>query len=594
MLPSLQLAADPGGAAARRAGDLFAQSQHDIHTRTDRLFAGLMAIQWVSGIVFALWVSPLAWSGTTIRVPSDVWAAIFVGGAICLLPALLGLFRPGVPSTRYTIAVAQMLMGALLIHLTGGRIQTHFHVFASLALLAFYRDWRVLVPATLVVALDHLLRGMFWPQSMYGELVAGQWRWLEHGAWVLFEDVVLVVSCRRSIAEMRAAAERTAALEQEERTRQQAENVARLTAAVGVALTRGTELRAMLQQCVEALVEHLEGGFARIWTLNEAEQILELQAGAGMNIRHDAPHVRVPVGRFTAGSIARTRTPVRTSARAVELPVTDPAWSRRDTLESFVGYPLLLDSKLVGVMGMFAPREFSSSALDAMTAVADAVALGIERKRAEQELRIAQRRAEEATRARSDLLALVNGILDSSKIEADNLRLSPEQFDVRAMVDGLVHTISPLVHKNENRLTVECADEVGTMYADLVKTRQILLNLLGNATKFTRRGAITLDVRSRTIRGRGFAVFSVTNTGVGMTPEQTEKIFDRLPQADVTTTRRYGRSTGLSLGIVSRFSQLMGGDLSVESRPGHGSRFVVQVPLEAAGVAGESVPADAA
>ena len=84
-----------------------------------------------------------------------------------------------------------MLMGALLIHLTGGRIETHFHVFGSLAFLAFYRDWRVLIPATIVVALDHMLRGLFWPQSVYGVLVASQWRWLEHAAWVVFEDVFL-------------------------------------------------------------------------------------------------------------------------------------------------------------------------------------------------------------------------------------------------------------------------------------------------------------------------------------------------------------------------------------------------------------------
>ena len=117
-----------------------------------------------------------------------------------------------------------MLMGALLIHLTGGRIETHFHVFGSLAFLAFYRDWRVLIPATIVVALDHMLRGMFWPQSVYGVLVASEWRWLEHAAWVVFEDLFLVVACLRSVAEMRQTAERTAALEHEVRTRQEAEN----------------------------------------------------------------------------------------------------------------------------------------------------------------------------------------------------------------------------------------------------------------------------------------------------------------------------------------------------------------------------------
>jgi len=248
MTSALQSSLDATGSASRRAGDLFAEYQLEIYKRTDRLFAGLMGFQWIAGIIFALWVSPLAWAGSESRTHVHVWAAVFLGGAICLFPALLGMLRPGEASTRYTIAVAQMLMGALLIHLTGGRIETHFHVFGSLAFLAFYRDWRVLIPATVVVALDHLLRGIFWPQSVYGVLVASQWRWLEHAAWVVFEDVILIVSCRRSIAEMQDTAERTAALEQEVRTRQQAENVASLTAVVGLALTRGTALRPMLQQ----------------------------------------------------------------------------------------------------------------------------------------------------------------------------------------------------------------------------------------------------------------------------------------------------------------------------------------------------------
>ena len=135
-------------ANSARAADLFREYQHEIHKHTDRLFAGLMGFQWVAGIVFALWVSPLTWDGPVSRTHLHVWAAILVGGTISLFPALLALLRPGRPSTRYTIAVAQMLMGALLIHLTGGRIETHFHVFGSLAFLAFYRDWRVLVPAT--------------------------------------------------------------------------------------------------------------------------------------------------------------------------------------------------------------------------------------------------------------------------------------------------------------------------------------------------------------------------------------------------------------------------------------------------------------
>ena len=197
-----------------RAATLFAENEHELHRRTDRLFAALMLVQWVASIAFAIWVSPYTWEGPVSRTHLHVWAAIVVGGAISVFPALLGLLRPGHTSTRYTIATAQMLMGALLIHLTGGRIETHFHVFGSLAFLAFYRDWRVLVPATIVVAADHFLRGLYWPESVYGVVVASQWRWLEHAAWVVFEDSILVVACRRSVVEMWQSAERTAALEE--------------------------------------------------------------------------------------------------------------------------------------------------------------------------------------------------------------------------------------------------------------------------------------------------------------------------------------------------------------------------------------------
>ncbi len=240
----------PNPAAPSRADALFDEYQRDIYRRTDRLFAWLMGFQWIAGIIFAVWVSPLAWSGTVSTIHLHVWAAVVLGGLVSVFPALLAVLRPGEPSTRYTIAVAQMLMSALLIHLTGGRIETHFHVFGSLAFLAFYRDWRVLVPATVVVALDHMLRGIFWPQSVYGVLVTSNWRWVEHSAWVIFEDVFLVVSCLRSSVEMRERAERTAALEQEVRTRQHAENdahaLASLTSAVGLALTKPTDLDRML------------------------------------------------------------------------------------------------------------------------------------------------------------------------------------------------------------------------------------------------------------------------------------------------------------------------------------------------------------
>src|SRR6185295_3779479 len=184
--------------------------QQDICKRTDHMFAVLMTLQWVAGIVAAYVISPRAWIGSTSQTHVHVWAALFLGGAISSLPIFLAVTRPGRASTRYVIAVGQMLFGALLIHLTGGRIETHFHVFGSLAFLSFYRDWRVLVPATIVVAADHFFRGLFWPESVYGVLQASEWRWLEHAGWVLFEDTFLLIAMKRSVREMWDIAERTA------------------------------------------------------------------------------------------------------------------------------------------------------------------------------------------------------------------------------------------------------------------------------------------------------------------------------------------------------------------------------------------------
>jgi hypothetical protein len=141
-----------------------------------------------------------------------VQTAVFLGFVLSSLPIALAIFKPGSALTRHVIAAAQMLWSAL-IHLTGGRIETHFHVFGSLGFLAAYRDWPVLVTATLVVAGDHLLRGLVWPESVYGITNPEWWRFLEHAFWVAFSISFLIVMCLRSLKEMRLMAEKGAELE---------------------------------------------------------------------------------------------------------------------------------------------------------------------------------------------------------------------------------------------------------------------------------------------------------------------------------------------------------------------------------------------
>ena len=188
--------------------ELVEQSKDRLALHTSRIFAVLMTLQWVGAVATAAIVSPRTWSGTTSSVNVHVWAALILGGIITILPVGLALGYPTRVLTRHVVAAGQMLMSALLIHITGGRIETHFHVFGSLAILTFYRDWRILITAATIVYIDHVVRGLYWPQSVYGVLSATPWRAIEHAWWVSFEVLFLVIAIRKSIREMYQIAER--------------------------------------------------------------------------------------------------------------------------------------------------------------------------------------------------------------------------------------------------------------------------------------------------------------------------------------------------------------------------------------------------
>ena len=181
-------------------------------------------------------------------------------------------------------------------------------------------------------------------------------------------------------------------------------------------------------------------------------------------------------------------------------------------------------------------------------------------------------------KAGRSLLSLVNDLLDLSKIEAGKMDLYIERFEVAALVEEVEATVKPLIAKNDNRLDVRMAP-VGAMMADLTKTRQILFNLLSNAAKFTQAGVITLEVKPQTIDGAPWVLFKVSDTGIGMSADQIGKLFQPFSQADATTTRNYG-GTGLGLALTRRLAQMMGGDITVSSETGAGSRFGASLPLQ--------------
>ncbi|MCK6626617.1 MAG: ATP-binding protein [Anaerolineae bacterium] len=198
--------------------------------------------------------------------------------------------------------------------------------------------------------------------------------------------------------------------------------------------------------------------------------------------------------------------------------------------------------------------------------------------------------------AATHLLQIINDVLDLSKLEAGQLELHQESFDLGMLVNNIVTTVKPLVEQKGNTLEVRCPDHLGILYADQVRLRQVLLYLLSNAAKFTENGVITLTVERMKVAERGgkmkkegenfilhpsdFILFKVSDTGIGITPNQVDHIFQAFTQADISTTRKYG-GVGLGLVISQRLCQMMGGKITVQSEPGRGSTFTVHVPVVA-------------
>jgi len=318
--------------------------------------------------------------------------------------------------------------------------------------------------------------------------------------------------------------------------------------------------------------------------------------------------------------------------RVIHIPdvLADPEYTfaegqRLGSLRTVLGVPMLREGIPIGVLGLSRSEvcPFTEKQIELVTTFADQAAIAIENVRLFDEIQEKSRQLAEASQhksqflanmshelrtplnaiigvtemlredaeaARQDLepldrvlgagrhlLALINDILDLSKIEAGRMELLLESFTLPPLIADVVKTIEPLAAKNANQVAINCDGAIGTLHADQMRLRQAILNLMSNANKFTERGTITVGARQGQEDGRDWITLAVTDTGIGMTAEQMGKLFQEFSQASSTTASKYG-GTGLGLAISRRFCQMMGGDITVESEVGRGSTFTIRLP----------------
>ncbi len=398
------------------------------------------------------------------------------------------------------------------------------------------------------------------------------------------------------------------------------------TADVLKVISRSTfDLQTVLDTFVQSAARLCEADMAAILRLKGAAYQHAASHGMPADIHEFITTLKIEPGRGTVAGRAALE------GEVVQIPdiLNDPDYAlsamRKVAARTLLGVPLLREGISIGIIVLIrrTVRPFNDRQVELATTFADQAVIAIENVRLFDEIQDKSRQLAEASQHKSQFLAnmshelrtplnaiigvtemlredaeslnqdiepldrvlgaarhlltLINDVLDLSKIEAGRMELHLQSFALGPLIEDVVKTIEPLAAKNENRVVAQCDGAIKAMHADQTRVRQALLNLMSNANKFTSKGTITIDARQQAENDRDWVSIAVTDTGIGMTPEQLGKLFQEFSQASSATASKYG-GTGLGLAISRRFCQMMGGDIAVESEPGHGSTFTIQLP----------------